>query len=259
VVQLARHKTSGELYALKLISLYDKVGTGADMLTSQADAEGKAAPDMPLVARHHPPRRIRGRVSPPCRTLAMMSAVHPGHAADGVDHAVQFRLRGAGGFLRCHGEFAASACSHIPRLHVLCLAASLACLQYREGQVAVILEFMNLGGLDNVIRKAPGKCIPEPVLAAMAYQVSAERHCGRHTIPRHPPPPTSLQMLFGLGYLAYERRVHRDIKPQNILASTTGQVKLTDFGISRELSTAVLAKTFIGAWRARVQAVVGVG
>jgi len=69
--------------------------------------------------------------------------------------------------------------------------------------VAVILEFMNLGGLDNVLRKAPGRCIPEPVLAGMAYQ-----------------------MLFGLGYLAYEKRVHRDIKPQNILANSDGRVKV---------------------------------
>lgn len=136
--------------------------------------------------------------------------------------------------------------------------------QYREGQVAVILEFMNLGGLDNVLRKAPGRCIPEPILAGMAYQ-----------------------MLFGLGYLAFERRVHRDIKPQNILANSDGRVKVrphpatrlpalphprsaprlprcigaeaplpaphhvqvTDYGISRELSTAVLAKTFIGTFK----------
>lgn len=32
---------------------------------------------------------------------------------------------------------------------------------YREGQVAVVLEFCNLGGLDNVLRHAPGRCVPE--------------------------------------------------------------------------------------------------
>lgn len=92
--------------------------------------------------------------------------------------------------------------------------------------MAVILEFMDLGGLDRVIRKAPGRRIPEAPLAAMAYQ-----------------------MLYGLGYLAFERRVHRDIKPANILVNSSGQVKLTDFGISRELATAVLAKTFIGSFQ----------
>lgn len=149
VVQLARHKVTGELYALKCINLFDK-GV-RDMLLTELSTLFKSD----------------------CEAL------------------IDF-----------HGA------------------------TYREGQVAVILEFMNLGGLDNVLRKAPGRVIPERVLAGMAYQ-----------------------MLFGLGYLAFERRVHRDIKPQNILANTDGRVKLTDFGISRELSTAVLAKTFIGSFK----------
>jgi hypothetical protein len=57
---------------------------------------------------------------------------------------------------------------------------------YREGQVAVVLEFMNLGSLDRVMLGAPGRKIPERVLAGMAFQ-----------------------MFWGLGYLACERRVHR--------------------------------------------------
>lgn len=95
---------------------------------------------------------------------------------------------------------------------------------YREGYVAVILEYMDLGGLDGVVKRAG--VVPEPVLAAMSYQ-----------------------MLWGLGYLAHERRVHRDIKPMNVLVNSKGQVKLTDFGISRELATAVLAKTFVGSFK----------
>eukprot|EP01138_Halocafeteria_seosinensis_P009865 gb/GECG01010076.1/.p1 GENE.gb/GECG01010076.1/~~gb/GECG01010076.1/.p1 ORF type:complete len:383 (+),score=55.95 gb/GECG01010076.1/:1-1149(+) len=97
---------------------------------------------------------------------------------------------------------------------------------YREGSVAVILEFMDLGGLDNVVRKSSEQKIPERVLAHMTFQI-----------------------LWGLGYLAHERRVHRDVKPQNILVNSHGEVKLTDFGISKELSTAVLAKTFVGSFK----------
>lgn len=146
-VKLARHKVTGELFALKCIGLYMK--TMRDMLLTE----------------------LRALFSSDCECL--------------VD------FYGA---------------------------------TYREGQVAVILEFMDLGGLDGVLKRA-GK-IPERVLAAMCFQV-----------------------CWALGYLAVERRVHRDIKPQNILVNSKGQVKLTDFGLSKEISTAVLAKTFVGSFK----------
>lgn len=40
---------------------------------------------------------------------------------------------------------------------------------YGEGQVNIVLEFMNLGGLDNVKAKVP--IIPENVLAGMTFQI----------------------------------------------------------------------------------------
>lgn len=44
-------------------------------------------------------------------------------------------------------------------------------------------------------------------------------------------------MLNGLMYLHYvTHQIHRDIKPENILINLKGEVKLTDFGISKELS-----------------------
>jgi hypothetical protein len=62
---------------------------------------------------------------------------------------------------------------------------------YSPPQVAVVLEFMDLGSLDAVLARAPGRRIPESALAGIAFQA-----------------------LWGLGYLAHDRRVHRDVKPQ---------------------------------------------
>jgi mitogen-activated protein kinase kinase 3 len=95
---------------------------------------------------------------------------------------------------------------------------------YREGEVLVALEYMDVGGLDRVLSKA-GK-IPERALAGICYQC-----------------------CFGLGYLMVEKRIHRDIKGGNILLASDGAVKLTDFGLSRELQTSVLAKTFVGTFK----------
>lgn len=41
--------------------------------------------------------------------------------------------------------------------------------------------------------------------------------------------------------------IHRDVKAANILLNTLGQVKLTDFGISRQMQDSMdIASTFIG-------------
>lgn len=56
------------------------------------------------------------------------------------------------------------------------------------------------------------------------------------------PPPSK-----GLAFLHSRHQLHRDIKPSNLLISHTGEVKVSDFGIVKELeSTADKANTFVG-------------
>jgi len=55
------------------------------------------------------------------------------------------------------------------------------------------------------------------------------------------------EVLLGLVYLAVDSKFHRDIKAANILVTKRGDVKLADFGATRQLSeTQKRSKTFIG-------------
>lgn len=45
-----------------------------------------------------------------------------------------------------------------------------------------------------------------------------------------------MQVLKGVSYLHKHKRVHRDIKAENILYSNSGEVKITDFGFSAQLT-----------------------
>ena len=44
------------------------------------------------------------------------------------------------------------------------------------------------------------------------------------------------QLVRGLHYLHSNRVIHRDMKPQNILISSNGVIKLCDFGFARSMS-----------------------
>eukprot|EP00405_Crypthecodinium_cohnii_P016253 CAMPEP_0206456968 /NCGR_PEP_ID=MMETSP0324_2-20121206/22680_1 /ASSEMBLY_ACC=CAM_ASM_000836 /TAXON_ID=2866 /ORGANISM="Crypthecodinium cohnii, Strain Seligo" /LENGTH=328 /DNA_ID=CAMNT_0053927997 /DNA_START=170 /DNA_END=1156 /DNA_ORIENTATION=- len=90
--------------------------------------------------------------------------------------------------------------------------------------VHVALEFMDLGSLADLQRRMNGGGAPPPYLACMARQV-----------------------MHGLAHLHNKHLLHRDLKPQNILHNSKGEVKLTDFGISKDLDTTLaMAGTFVG-------------
>jgi serine/threonine protein kinase len=57
------------------------------------------------------------------------------------------------------------------------------------------------------------------------------------------------QILCGVDFLHSHRIVHRDIKPQNILVSNNGTIKLADFGLARIYdSNALLTSMVVTLW-----------
>lgn len=52
-----------------------------------------------------------------------------------------------------------------------------------------------------------------------------------------------LQLTSALSHAHRNGIIHRDVKPQNILMNQYGNVKITDFGIARALSSTQLTKT----------------
>ena len=96
---------------------------------------------------------------------------------------------------------------------------------YREGCITIVLEYMDGGSLSNALSQVGP--IPEAVLANMVYQT-----------------------LWALAYLKREKRLHRDIKPSNLLVNSRGEVKLTDFGVSKELNNSIATcGTFVGTFK----------
>lgn len=75
---------------------------------------------------------------------------------------------------------------------------------------------MDGGSLANVLNQVGP--IPERVLASIAYQI-----------------------LWGLAYLKHEKRVHRDMKPSNLLINSQGEVKVRDSYLVDSTSSELLS------------------
>lgn len=93
--------------------------------------------------------------------------------------------------------------------------------------VYVVLEYMDRGSLAELLKRvrAAGETGVRPRELACVTQ----------------------QIMLGLNHLHDKKLLHRDIKPENILHNNKGEVKLTDFGIAKDLdSTLAMAGTFVG-------------
>jgi len=93
-------------------------------------------------------------------------------------------------------------------------------------QFNIIMEYAEKGDLNKYlqINKENKKFFPEDLLLDWLCQITT-----------------------ALKYLHYKKIIHRDIKPANIFMNNFGQIKLGDFGISKNLKTLGLASTFIGS------------
>lgn len=101
-------------------------------------------------------------------------------------------------------------------------------------KVSLVLDFMDIGAISNLLRLnrklSSSGGLPESVL--------------QHTL---------RQPICGLRYLHAHDILHRDVKPENILTNSKGEVRLADFGLAKHLEQAVVeghlylkAKSFVG-------------
>jgi len=73
------------------------------------------------------------------------------------------------------------------------------------------MEWMDAGDLSTMIKALPAK-IPEPIIAYICKKI-----------------------LLAINKMHENSQIHRDLKPLNVMLSTTGAIKLGDFGLAAQL------------------------
>lgn len=93
---------------------------------------------------------------------------------------------------------------------------------YASGHIHILMSLIDGGSLADFLKASPQ--VPEPALGRICW------FC-----------------LRGLLFLRQNHFLHRDLKPSNILISRTGEVRIADFGMARQLRESMeQAESFLG-------------
>jgi len=83
------------------------------------------------------------------------------------------------------------------------------------------MEYCSEGTLREIIKKHKVKCKPIPEGEVIKYV---------------------RQMLLGADYIHKSVIIHRDLKPENVLVDSEGNLKVSNFGISKELEEFIIGQ-----------------
>jgi serine/threonine protein kinase len=140
-------------------------------------------------------------------------------------------------------------CWHAPTLHTL--AVKTMNIHDRSSRHQLVHELTALVEIDNpFFLKLMGACFADgQVVIALQYMDRGSMQS--LVLDKGPFPQTTLrpiveQVFKGLAYLHSTHRIHRDIKPDNILINRRGEAKIADFGLLKKVGADNVASTFLG-------------
>jgi len=107
-------------------------------------------------------------------------------------------------------------------------------LQSFRGEISILrkADHPNIMRMLEIFETDTDFCLVTELARGDLFQIISDNQ----TLPEEILKKVAFQLLSALNYLHIHRVIHRDIKPQNVLISMNGNLKLCDFGFARSLS-----------------------